>query len=481
MQTHIVALCFVKILLVQMMVSSGDHSHQHGRANADWRFLDADYLPYEDFFTEPTLPLAYRNLNHYTSTLDLTPEQRDFIRNRYRALITGYMEQWVDIAERRADARFLDAQHNDDDYEARLRRFHAEEQRLVQEIRGTLLEDLQLILTPEQRDRWSIAEREFERRETLANYAIFDEERIDLIEIVEELDLSDEDRKKLADTLEEYAQAVGPLIKMRNARIEAAASKYAELLNERERFNRDYAQLTENDQERASQLAGEYIQRRQKLSESITTEGVAARRASERIRDANIRFRDDLLRILPEHTHDAFTKHPRPQPNRSIIDFSHSRAEQLLSVLRNVETATVMLESTISMYAMDYYSDHGEITELREWLQLVRSAEPINRDQRRQLRRIEDRLQERRDAVLARHPALRKRIVGEPNPDITFNIPTPHGKLIFRRDGNTNPLTDQDRARIQEIRAELNRIDQDAVDEIRAILTIRQRMAVSSF
>ncbi|TVQ83235.1 MAG: hypothetical protein EA380_00155, partial [Phycisphaeraceae bacterium] len=488
MQTLIVALAAAKILFAQVMVLGNDHSHRQSRANAEWQFARSHDHPYEEFFSEPGLPLAYANLEHYASTLDLTQEQRDFIKDRYKALIVGYMERWVDLAERRTDARFLaipsaEAEYSDAEtiMRSRLRQFRVEEQRLAQEIRKALLDDLQLILTPEQRDRWSIYERESLRRETLAKYAIFDDERYDLIEITEKLDLSSEDREKIADILEEYAQAIHPLITMRNARIDAVASVHDEFMNELDRFNKAYSELTPNDQERGRQLARQYVERRREIAQSLTTEAVAARRASERLRDTNIRFRNDLLNILPEPTHKALTPKGRPQTTRAVVDFSHSRAEQLLSVLMNAEAATLILESSISMYALDPNMSQSEISGMREWLLLVRSADPITNDQRRQLRRIEDRRQQRREAVLARDSSLRNRVDNRPNPDITFSIPTPHGRLVFRRGGSAPQLSEREQARMQEIRTQLHRIEQDAVDEIRAILTARQRMAVATF
>ena len=457
-------------------------------AESEWRLAHIEHLSFGEFFSHPSTPIRLTDLEHYTNDLNLTQEQRDFIKDRYQAMMITYMERWVDLAERRADSRFMHIPRNDLEYSSwdsvmqeRLRRAHTEEQRLMKEITRTITEDLRLILTPEQQDRWSIFERESLRRETLARYAIFDDERYDLIKSVEKLALNDEENEKIAGLLEEYAEALRPLIAIRNARIQAVSSLQDEVADLADRFNRTLQNMTENDADTVAQIFSDYQEQSRTRHRSLMNEALGVRRASERLRDTNIRFRDDLLNLIPEHAHETFMRSLRPIPKRNALDDAHSRAERIISILQNTHEVAATLQSFLLSMPNDDESIHDDASQMQEWLLLLRTTDPITNDQRRQLRRIEDRLQQRREAVLAQHPSLRKHFDDRPNPDITFTIPTNHGGLTLTRTGPAPDPSEREQARMQEIRTQLHKIEQDAVDEIRAILTFHQRMAVAGF
>lgn len=476
----------MRTLILALLVAITLCSRAH--ADTEWRVGHLEYLSFGEFFSHPSAPITLANLEHYANDLNLTLEQRDFIYDRYRAMMITYMERWVDLAERRADSRFREITSDDLEYSGwdsimqdRLRQAYTEEQRLLKEITRTITEDLRLILTPEQQDRWGIFERESMRRETLVRYAIFDDERYDLTEVVEKLDLSDEERQRLDGFLEEYAEALRPLLAIRNARIQAVSSLQDEVADLADRFNRTLKNMTENDADAVAQIFRDYQEQSRTRHRSLMNEALAVRRASERLRDANIQFRNDLLNLIPEHTHDAFMRSLRPIPKRSALDDDHSRAERIISILQNTHEVATTLESFLLSMPNDDDSIRDGASQMQEWLLLLRTTEPVSNDQRRQLRRIEERFKERREAVLARHPSLRRHFDDRPDPNITFTIPTNHGGVTLTRTGPTPDLSERDQALLQETRTQLHRIEQDAVDEIRAILTFQQRMVVSGF
>ncbi|TVQ82727.1 MAG: hypothetical protein EA380_00350, partial [Phycisphaeraceae bacterium] len=192
---------------------------QTAEADSEWQFGGQDYGSFGDFFSSPRAPISRRDLDLYAQRLDLTEDQLHFIRDRYDALITTYRQKWLDFAEQRTDARYTSQMSGDwEQMQTQQRQSRLEQQQMITTLVDSFMDDLRIVLTPEQDALWSVMERDRLRRETLTKFTVFNEERFDLIECVSMLDLNEDEKASVADTLERYAQTLHPLIQNRNRR-----------------------------------------------------------------------------------------------------------------------------------------------------------------------------------------------------------------------------------------------------------------------
>ena len=449
---------------------------QTATADSEWQFGGQDYGSFGDFFSSPRAPISRRDLDLYAQRLDLTEDQLHFIRDRYDALITTYRQKWLDFAEQRTDARYNSQMSGDwEQMQNQQRESRLEQQQMITSLVDSFMDDLRIVLTPEQDALWTVMERDRLRRETLTKFTVFNEERFDLIECVSMLDLNEDEKAVVADTLERYAQTLHPLIQNRNRRTESLATAYERYLE----FNIEYQRaLREANYDVDATM--QHQERQQNFNRQLVTEALSVREASARIRDINIQFRNELQRLLPDRTHEDFAKMTNPKPATTMDNWwsDYSRAGQLIGMLENLEATKTMMGA--------WASGMGENEEMQEWMTLMQAAEPLSTSQRRMLEDIKKRLNEQRDRVKERYAARRAANTRAVDEDNSFSVATSAATLRFYRqtaESSSPPWFNRgesDNNDQQEMAKELNKIEQDTINEIRAILSIRQRMAIAN-
>ncbi len=451
----------------------------HANNPDDWQFSGQDFATMSDFFSSPKSPISRSDLDLFAERLQLTEDQMSFVGDRYDALVTDYRQQWLDFAEQRTDARYSSQISGDwEEMQRQMSTYRAEQEQIAETIVDDFMNDLRIVLTPEQDAQWTAMERDRLRRETLTKYTCFDAERFDLVEIVRMLQLSDEHRAPIAPILDRYAQTLHPLLESRNRKIEAAASAYEEMQN----HNFEYSMAMRDSEEYDEQKQLEFAERQQTISRNLVVEALAARESSGRIRDINIQFRNEIQRILPDDALEEFTKLTNPKPRTSMENWwsEYSRAGQVISTLENLEATKAMMTS--------YAANMGDNEEMQGMMMLMQAAEPLSASQKRSLEDIKLRLKDQRERIKERYAAKRETNTRPDNEENSFSVNTPAGALRFRRitdDSNQFNMwsggDDDDSNFQQEMGKELNKVEQDIINEVRAMLSTRQRMAVANF
>lgn len=442
----------------------------------DWEFAGQDYAGFGDWIVSPRTPIGRRDLDLYSERLALSEDQLTFVTDRYDALVTEYRKQWLDFAEQRTDSRYQSQISGDwEQVQRDLRESKINQKELVDSLVEDFMSDLRIVLTPDQDAQWTDMLRDRIRSETLTVYTCFNDERFDLVECVRMLDLPEDDYAKLDDTLERYSETMHPVLQNRNRKLEELAEAYQEM----EEFNLDYSKMMRtgdvDENERMSMQ-----DRQEKLQERIVAIALEARDACARVRDVNIRYRGEIQRLLPDTAIEDYDKATNPKPRTTMENWwnEYSRANQIITTLENLEATKTMMSS--------YAAGMGDNEEMQEFMMLMQAAEPLSTSQKRTLDDIKERHKQARDRVKERYDAKRRAKGEEIDESKTFTVATPAAALRFRHidyEGDYNPSSkdDEEGNLQQEMGKELNKIEQDTINEVRAILSVRQRMAIANF
>ncbi|MBL0927012.1 MAG: hypothetical protein IBJ11_05080 [Phycisphaerales bacterium] len=148
--------------------------------------------------------------------LALTDEQRATAGELLRAYQADYLRAAGQIE--RFDRAFFDmaaARPGDDALVGRRVRAYERFAAHAAGLQDRLMEDLRLLLTPEQAARLPAAERALRRSQLLGG--AYEERSADLIELTAAMDLSAQERAAIAPVLDEYEQAIDPLLIRKDA------------------------------------------------------------------------------------------------------------------------------------------------------------------------------------------------------------------------------------------------------------------------
>ncbi len=419
-------------------------------------------------------PITARDLRLYADVLGLDEMQMEIMRDAFVDFDRAFNRESVLLSEARSDAQHA---HNDsggwEKVQERMRNLSSAFDEKVQRMEEQFIGDLRLVLDARQLEKWSLLEREQRRVKTLAEYASYPEERVDLVASVHTLELSEQLKQQLEPVLEEYRDRMDSVLVSRNRRAEQVGKQAAEANS----HQIDWSSINHEDPMAVEAAYEQHNQRRAQL----VPLGLELRQACARVREVNRQFQTRIEDMLPPELLEEFRKVTKPKSDGGIFDFAnYSRARMMLGMLENLE----LMVSSVQMQAEMW--GESESDEMALYLRRMREVQPLTGSQREQIAQIKADWEAATDSIKRRHSAAGTRpdhTEGEPN---YIQLSTPQGTLSLMRQTENEaamPYYGRWGAQAGEVNEEQQReqseLDQRIVDRIRAILTIEQRALMS--
>ena len=429
----------------------------------------------------PPVLLSPVHVMRYERILGLTDGQRETLDEMILGLETEHRRAWVVVREQRADQ--MHNQMNQRDWittQAKQQQLTKEYKALKGELLDALYEDFRLALTPEQDAHWPEVERCRRRDETLLQYACHAGERVDLIGLADSLRLEDAEREALKPILDEYAIDLDAALVARNNRAREVGDQYDAF---KQLQTSMYSMYQGPDQDpQAMQAAQEKMASEQpKIVEDLFT----LYRSAKRVRDLNQQFYDRLVNDIPSQERDRFVelyeKATREKTPHEFPNMSYSRVKQALTTLKNSPQMIESFEQQLTMMKDSY--DEDTIADMRRYSGHLRTIEPLSEDQLGELENIQERFE-------ADFERLQKAMLADLNPQTgsainQITIPLPTSTAMLSRNasvenqwgGYGDNSTNNPQQEYQQKKGEL---EQEAMNEIREVLTIDQRLIIAN-
>jgi hypothetical protein len=442
---------------------------------AGWSESDEDMYGF-GFMMGGTAPITARDLRMYTDVLGLDDMQMEIMREAFDDFSRSYNYEWVLFSEARSDAQNASEASDDwqkvqEQYTSLKETFDEKVDRLEEQFIG----DLRLVLSGEQLEKWDLLEREQRRAKTLAKYASYPDEKVDIVACVQALELSDETKRELETILEDYRTQMDLVLVSRNRKADQVG-KRAMAADE---IEIDYESI---DYENPVAMEAAYAEYN-KAREQLVPLGLELRQACARVREVNVQFRRRVEERLPADQIEEFTKIARPKPESdmwSMMYGGYSRAKMMIGLLENIEMYIASAQMQADMWGE---SDNDEMA---IYLRRMREVQPLTESQRQQLAQIKADYEAGSESIRARYATKKTDSQTDDDPDY-IQMPTPHGTLSLRRVtegeeeeavyggmyggmygmGGEEPNMEQQR--------EQSELDQQIIDRLRAIMTIEQR------
>lgn len=235
-------------------------------------------------------PVTQSDLIAFRRMLNITQEQDEILSAIIEEVLTEYDRQWLTYAERIADLEA--AQGVSWNYDAggafgaeQAEQAAAERERfeaVYQDAQRRILEEIRLVLTPEQESRWIELERYRTRANTLASLSNLPAEKVDLYALALDIIGDQPINENVQAILDDYSSKIDSQLTRRNSAAAAAFKVNSEIDG------------------RTSFAEGEY----QKLRDQVTSEALKAYNASEQIATINTRTLATLAEALPQALSD---------------------------------------------------------------------------------------------------------------------------------------------------------------------------------
>ncbi len=395
-------------------------------------------------YTPPAITVP--DLRLYADVLGIDETQQEILRDMYDEFVRSHNREWTLYAEARHDEQSSGRMRHGMDRQSPemieiINRYEATKERLE----SAFLSDLRLLLSASQSERWPDFEREHRRLKTLSAYAAHPEEGIDLVASVGALDLDEPTRENLRPLLDEYRMQIDATLVPRNSR----ARKLGEELQELQRQQEEV--LHSSDPMTSGERWNEIRERQKQLvPAALELHGLCAR-----LRDIKLHYQARIEEQLPPNSLDAFRELTVIE-ERSPVQHMF-RAERMFTWLGQMRS---------NLGSMRDYTMNG-----------VRfDVQPLTDEQKQQIDRIREEFDAKREALLDRHlPAGWK----QENRN-SIHLSTPQGQISLVRRPDEQPSGNAVRfsngvAISEELQSGISRIDQEAIDRLREILTIEQR------
>lgn len=424
----------------------------------------------------PVLPVLDGVLDRMRDLLGLDDEQRMALDAFVLMYDDEALSHWVATQESLSD---LHGRLHDDFIALRVSKgeiLTAHRSRMT-EVRDRFFADVRLIFTPEQEAMWPRVEREIRRIETLTQHATQPDENFDLIVLAHTFAGDASDDPRLAALAEEYAQEIDPHLLSRNRLIDDAirAVREAETL-EAER----HAAMMNPD-------AGGVFDDHQQIQD---IDGVlfglakSAEDHSKRIATVNRTFVPRFADLLPEQARTEFLNTvaqtaPPQRLGRTVQGFDNLRT------MRAAEALTKLTE--IGASRLNYFRQSPYVQENTLGSRLP-AAEPLTTDQRNRLTAIMEAYKSEISDLLdesARIVAARPRVEVEEDDEERVDINLGFQQIYIHRHDTNKPRQPRRRQpesspRVEQLFTRAREIDQRALNDIREILTIRQRAYIAN-
>jgi len=468
---------WVTIFLFLLPIAAPSASAQNWQF-AGWSESDGDMFGF-GFMLGGTSPITARDLRLYADVLALDEIQMEIMRDAFEDFSRSYNREWVLFSESRSDAQH--ASQASQDWEKTQEQFTSLKKGFdekVERMEDQFIGDLRLVLNAEQGERWNLLEREQRRAKTLAKYASYPDEKIDIVACVQAIELSDAQKRELESILEEYRMQMDSVLVSRNRKAEQVGKRAIAAAE----IEIDYENI---DYENPAAVEAAYAEYN-KSREQLVPLGLELRQACARVREVNLQFRRRIEEKLPADQLEAFAKVAKPKQDSNMWDMfgGYSRAKMMIGLLENIEMYIASAQMQADMWGE---SDNDEMA---MYLKRMREVQPLTESQRQELAQIKADYEAGSESIRARYDSKSPAAEVDDDPD-HIQLPTPHGTLSLMRVtegdeeamyggmygamygmGGEEPNMEQQR--------EQSELDQRIIDRLRAIMTIEQRALMAT-
>lgn len=398
----------------------------------DWMMGGVDmWSSYSTVWQGPSLQLAAPQLERVAEVLNLDESQRDAMMDLYRGLQDEHLGSWVEFAEVMNDMQnksmgvSTDWQEQQRQMQEANNAYSASQERLI----NIMLDDLRLLLTPEQDERWETLDRERYRMNSLTQWGCYPAERWDLIDVVNTLDLDGGDRSALDPILERYAEEMDGLLRSRNRQLESLGELYQEYSEiQQEQYGLDW-------EDPDAMTRYEEIQNKvMGMSRDAISSALEARPLCKRVADLNTRYADEVMPQLPDRDRREMEKmigdESSGEEGMMWNPASYSRAKQKFATALNMQEMVSAYTTFAS--SMDSKEDWG-------LMRIARELEPLSARQISEIESLEEEFLAEYEFLEERRPGGAVEIDPEEMMKWSFTLRTPMGSMTLN---HTDPPED---------------------------------------
>ena len=416
----------------------------------DWGLSEVRDYDYWWFRTPPHL-IAPREVERLAASLDLTDPQQSALEALVLSAERAFEDDWLELAESFDDLRWGAETRQDRDWRARRRRMrqiHHQSDTQLDAARAAIRSDLQLILTDVQASSWDHAMRDHLRRTTLAEYANLNGETVDLLAVTELIEgLTDAQRGAIDAELETYAIELDTALSARRAartNLERACRKL------------DDSRMSE------TQASKEELQG---LTNDVIRQALRTWDASRRIRDINDRYATLVGDMLGETERQRLKELTADAPLPGGEYQGQSRGLRMLRFAANLDDVG------------DAARTQGRYETSRWTLSMAEAAqgvEPLTQDQREHIAQLTETYEAEYSRLRRQHdiPDLRD------SNENAIQVRCDEGRVEMQRKKRVDSRSSgQDWTAY---RQDLGKLDEETVEKLRALLTVRQRILLQT-
>ena len=296
-------------------------------------------------------PMTQETIDRYARMLNLTPDQKDRVKQAYNAYRAEYDTEEAAVQEKVNEAR-KDAQDSRDPAAMRnamapMREFQDAATKMEQGFLG----QFKGVLTPEQVANWTKLERAMRRERAANGMMVASGEKTDLVQVVDKLELDKDARAALNPTLDQYEADLDKELAVRAKVNEEVAAKMQEL--------RPQGGGNSGNRNGGGPGGGpggfqEMIQKMQPVIDK-------AKNASSKVQDVNRRYAAKIQAQLPEDRRAAFVK--AVKESRFPDGFRPSTAGRQLAAAMEMADLEAKQAATVKSLRESYAKKVAEINE----------------------------------------------------------------------------------------------------------------------
>ncbi|TVQ74909.1 MAG: hypothetical protein EA380_11940 [Phycisphaeraceae bacterium] len=419
-----------------------------------------------DSHLSPTLPIPEDLLAAIADILRLTEQQRTLLADLRTGADAQALRQWIVTSEQLRD--LSQSIISSDERESRRSELLDRNRDAVREIERDFLDDLRIVLDPEQERRWASIDREIRRYRTLTRYATRPDEALDLAAIVRRIVPDARRSEELREVLNQYAIAVDTPLVARNAVVEQSRDLWTRVTD---RTRAEH--MTEDD--------------RHEILTQLNSNGRLVGRHAESIEAINRRFWRSFFDILEDGDRQFFiasTAMAKPEDTGIEAEnditnavLAQSRSGRILDRLQRLDRPSP--EASIS-----FVSSRSNLPD----------PEPLTPEQREALQVIRMNLLDELDTLVRGYRselgAITRQQSGERLEAFNgFGDPINLGEFsisVIDQEALTREIDERQKEQSEnkpnpDLMRRLVEIDQRALKAIREILTIRQRAYIANY
>lgn len=422
--------------------------------------------------SDPRPPIRDLQLDHYIAILGLDDTQKALAHELHTAYAQEHLREWLTYAEANSDARSSamltqDWQAMQTDQATRSAQWRDTTQRATE----SFLNDLRLLLSADQETNWEAFERGRRREQMLPKLATSGPQAVDLVQLTSTLDLSEAELAELKPLLDHYTAELDEAL----IPFTTKAAALDKTIDDFEKAQAEMATAWSGDEQDMDKVmkAQEDFGKRQA---DVTSEALALRADVQRVLDIQRRHTKLILEAIPSTARDDYERATSKRATgRDIFSaITYSRYKQAVTTLENIDA--MRSAWTVQAEAVGF----GD--QIAGALDIMSNTEPLSDDQKDDIAQITERYDAAIEA-LDRNAARDDDPAGDDADEPSqISIPTERGIVsLYKYDEADFGVarfagTAGDDPEQQKERAE---IEQNAIDELRGVLTFYQRAMIA--